>query len=131
MNQKIELTKKILKDQNPDYTVQDLETALKSWWISYRTKPKGGLRLTPEGFEKLKSLDYKSHKVRYEEKMQFSNLVAVWLDQNISCPYYLTNNEIYLFGERDAIQLVLFSGNIPKMIRAHLTAKQQVIDNSY
>lgn len=126
MSQKIELTKKILKDQNPDYTVQDLETALKTWWISYRTKPKGGLRLTREGFDKLVELEYKCHKVRYEEKMQFSNLVAVWLDQNINCPYYLNNDNIFLFGERDAIQLVLFSGNIPKMIRAHLRANNKV-----
>ena len=128
MIQKIELTKKILKSQNPDYTVQDLENALKTWWINHRTKPRGGLRLTKEGFEKLVSFDYKCHKVRYEEKMQFSNRVAVWLDQNIGCPYFLNNREIYLFGERDAIQLVLFSGNIPKMIRAHIRSNNKSID---
>lgn len=123
MNQKLELTRKILADQNPNYNVSDLDQALKNWWISRRTKSKGGLRLTREGFEQLTNFQYKSHKVRYEEKMQFSNLVAIWLDQNISCPYYLTNDEIYLFGEKEAVQLVLFSGNIPKMIRAHLRSK--------
>jgi hypothetical protein len=126
MIQKIELTKKILKDQNPNFTTQDLKTALGTWWISRRTKPKGGLRLTADGFNKLNEFGYQCHKVRYDEKMQFSNLIAVWLDQNINCPYYLTNDNIFLFGERDAIQLVLFSGNIPKMIRAHLRANNKV-----
>lgn len=128
MSQKVELTKLILSSYNPNYTEQDLKLCLKTWWVSQRKKPKGGLRLTPAGFEQLKN-NFKSNRVRYETLIQYNNEVAVWLDQNITCPYFITNREIYLFGDREAIQLALFNGNIPKYIRAQKRFKEKQIDN--
>ena len=129
MSQKHEITKKILDKHYPDHTKEDFKQVLRTWWHSQRTKQKGGLRLTREGFDTFQNLSYKTHKIRYEDLIQFNNEVAVWLDQNISSPYFVTNREIYVFGERDAIQLALFNGNIPKIIRAQKRFKQKHIDN--
>lgn len=129
MSQKHEITKKILTQHCPQYTEKELKTCLRSWWHSQRTKDRGGLRLTREGFDALRNFNYKTHRIRYETLIQFNNEVAVWLDQNIDSPYFVTNREIYVFGERDAIQLALFNGNIPKIIRAKKRFKQKQIDN--
>lgn len=129
MSQKCNITKKILETHFPEHTEEDYKECLRSWWHNRRTKEKGGLRLTRLGFDTLKDYHYKSHKIRYETLIQFNNEVAVWLDQNIDSPYFVTNREIFVFGERDAIQLALFNGNIPKIIRAKKRFKQKQIDN--
>jgi hypothetical protein len=45
----------------------------------------------------------------------------------MDCPFYLNNKRIWVFGEKMAVQLVLFSGNIAKFQRARerFTEKQK------
>jgi len=40
-------------------------------------------------------------------------------------PFYLTNKRIWVFGEKMAVQLVLFSGNIAKFHRAQKRFKEK------
>jgi hypothetical protein len=88
------------------------------WWQNPRTKEKGGLRLTDQGFTCLQNADLKYHKVVFDEPIQVTNALLIWIDNNIDCPFYITQKEIYLFGEKMAVRLVLFSGSLPKMYRA-------------
>jgi hypothetical protein len=49
------------------------------------------------------------------------------MDQFIDCPFYLTKKAIFVYREKMAVQLVLFSGNIQKygLSRAMSVAKTQ------
>lgn len=119
MNQKYEITKKVLELQGIEADEKRIKKTITTWWFSSRKKSKGGLRLTQQGFDCLVSAGIKSYPIKFEEPVQMTNELIIWIDQNIDCPFFLTNKFIYVFGERTAVQLVLFSGNIAKLYRAH------------
>ena len=60
----------------------------------------------------------KFYEVKFDEPIFFTNKLAIWIDRNLECPFYLTSKQIFVFGEKTAVQLVLFSGNIAKFQRA-------------
>jgi hypothetical protein len=82
-----------------------------------RKKEKGGLRLTEQGFTCFQQADIKFYRVQFDQKLEYTNQLVIWLDRYIDCPFYITNKEIFVFNEKMAIQLVLFSGNV-----AHFTS---------
>lgn len=118
MNQKLKITKYTAEQLGLDTSDKCLNQLIQLWWQNTRLKDKGGLGLTEQGFSCLKQADIKCHRVEFSESMYINNSLLLWIDRNIDCPFYITPKEIYLFGERMAIQLVLFSGNIQKMQRA-------------
>jgi hypothetical protein len=105
-------------------TVYGLNTDAKSirkltsaWWFNPRQKEKGGLRLTDEGFARA-SAQFKFHKVLFDDDIEYTNKLIIQLDNFITCPWYVTKKEIFVFNEKMAVQLVLFSGNIAKFSAA-------------
>jgi len=118
MNQKLKITKIVAEQLELPTDEQYLDKLRQVIWINIRNKKKGGLGLTEQGFENLKKAEIKSHRVVFEEPIFLTNSLLIWIDNNIDCPFYLTHKEIYLFGERMAIQLILFSGNLQKLQRA-------------
>ena len=123
MNPKYDITKAVLESTG---LVVDKKT-IPTWWVNPRKKEKGGLRLTEQGFECLKQADIKSYELKFDEPLVVTNELLLWIDQNLDCPFYITNRKIWVFGERMAVQLVLFSGNIAKFHRAQkrFTEKQK------
>jgi hypothetical protein len=117
MIQKIEVTKSILAILNPTATPKQYDTALKSWWCNRRNKTKGGLRLTEQGYLAFLEAEIKDHHIKFEDRIEFNNQLIIWLDQFIDCPFFITNREIIVFGERTAVQLVLFSGNVDRFVK--------------
>ena len=95
-----------------------IKQTIPTWWFSTRNKDKGGLRLTEQGFECLQKADIKCYEIKFDEPIVVTNELIIWIDQNIDCPFFLSNKQIWVFGEKTAIQLVLFSGNIAKFHRA-------------
>ncbi len=118
MNQKSEITKYILQSMGLDPSDERVRKTIPTWWYSTRQKERGGLRLTDQGFEAFQKAGIKEYCVRFENPIQFTNQLIVWLDQLIDSPFYLRNKEIYVFDEKMAVQLVLFSGNIQKYATA-------------
>jgi len=114
MNLKNDLTKYVAEQLGLSTEEKSLKKLTPVWWQNPRNKSKGGLRLTEKGFECLQQADIKAYKVRFEEPVHYTNQLIIWLDNFIDCPWYVTNKEIYVFGEKMAVQLVLFSGNIAK-----------------
>jgi hypothetical protein len=101
---------------------------LRVWWQNPRPKEFGGLRLSQTGFDTL-SKYFKPHLVRFETKLEdlkFSNQLIVRLDNYITCPWFITKRGMYVFDDKMAIQLVLFSGNIEKFT----SAKARAVDKS-
>ena len=118
MNQKTEITKYVMTHLNVEITDKTLKKYNSILWQNIRQKPIGGLRLTEQGFKSLVGADIKAHKVSFQDTIEYSNQLIIWLDQLIDCPWYVTSTEIYVFNEKLAIQLVLFSGNIARFSAA-------------
>ncbi len=118
MNQKLNITKYVAEQLGLDTKEKYLKQLVQVWWQNTRIKETGGLGLTDQGFACLKQAEIRCHRVEFTEPIHVNNSLILWIDRNINCPFYITPKEIYLFGERMAIQLVLFSGNLQKMQRA-------------
>jgi len=118
MNQKLKITHYVAEQLGLGVDNKSIRNLLQVLWQNFRIKEKGGLGLTDKGFECLVKADIKHHKVEFNESIEVNNALILWIDRNIDCPFYITPEAIYLFGERMAIQLVLFSGNLQKMQRA-------------
>jgi hypothetical protein len=127
MNLKHEITKVVLESLGLSASDQRIKKTIPTWWFSTRNKDKGGLRLTEQGFECLQKADIKCYEIKFDEPIVVTNELIIWIDQNIDCPFFLTHKQIFVFGEKLAVQLVLFSGNIAKFHRAQkrFTEKQK------
>ena len=125
MNQKIKITKYVAEQIALSTDEKYLKQLLPIWWQNPRIKEKGGLRLTEQGFDCLTKADIKCHRVGFEGPVLVNNSLLLWLDRTIDCPFYITHDEIYLFGERMAVQLVLFSGDLQRMQRAQKRFKEK------
>lgn len=123
MNPKIEITRAILNSLGIDASEDRIRKTIPTWWVNPRKKTKGGLRLTEQGFECFQKADIKAHKVKFEESIHYTNKLIINLDNFIECPWYVNNKAIYVFGDKMAVQLILFSGNIAKFA----TAKEKSI----
>lgn len=118
MNPKHEITRLVLESLGLPADEKRIKQTIPTWWFSTRNKDKGGLRLTEQGFECLQKADIKCYEIKFDEPIVVTNELIIWIDQNIDCPFFLSNKQIWVFGEKTAIQLVLFSGNIAKFHRA-------------
>lgn len=104
-------------------TEERVRKTIPTWWYSTRQKEQGGLRLTEQGFEAFQKAGIKEYRVKFEDNIQFTNQLIIHLDQLIDSPFYLRNKEIYVFNEKMAVQLVLFSGNIQKYTLAKVRSQ--------
>lgn len=118
MKIKNDLTKYVASELGLNTDEKTLKKLIPTWWANPRQKAKGGLRLTEQGFDALQKADIKAHQIRFEEPVFYTNQLVIWLDNFIDCPWYVTNKAIWVFGEKMAVQLVLFSGNIAKFSAA-------------
>lgn len=126
MYKKNEITRYIAEQSGLPTDEKSLRKFNASWWQNTRMKEKGGLKLTDEGFANLTRY-VKPHCVRFfENDIDYTNQLILRLDNFITCPWYLSKKEIYVFDDKMAVQLVLFSGNIKKFT----TAKAKSLDVS-
>lgn len=118
MDLKISITQKVLEITNPGYDLQLYQKSLKSWWYNIRKKPSGGLRLTELGHKYLTQAGIKYYKLEFDNPIQMTNQLTIRLDHYIDCPYYITSREVYVYTEKTALQLILFSNNLQKFTTA-------------
>lgn len=95
-----------------------LKRALFKFWQNPRIKSKGGLKLTVDGFDAFKKAGIKTYRIKLEESLIYDSKMILGLENFINTPFYINRNEIWVFDETTAIQLVLFSGNLNKFILA-------------
>lgn len=118
MIQKNEITKYVMTQKGVTITPKGIKTYTGIIWQNIRQKNEGGLRLTSQGFNLLIEADLKAHKVAFQNEIIYNNQLIIWLDNFITCPWYVTRDEIYVFSEKIAVQLVLFSGDIARFSAA-------------
>ena len=115
MNWKETYTKVFLKQKNIAISEVTLKQYMSEWWQNTRAKEQGGLRLTDAGFNFVKDeLDLATYDVPFPKDFEMTTNTIIWLDQFITCPYYLFKNSIVVLDERKAMELHLFSGDIKK-----------------
>tara|TARA_B100000925_G_scaffold287024_1_gene265638 strand:+ start:817 stop:1200 length:384 start_codon:yes stop_codon:yes gene_type:complete len=115
MNWKETYTKVFLKQKNIAISEVTLKQYMSEWWQNTRAKEQGGLRLTDAGFNFVKDeLDLATYDVPFPKDFELTTNTIIWLDQFITCPYYLFRNSIVVLDERKAMELHLFSGDIKK-----------------
>jgi hypothetical protein len=95
------------------------------WWYNLRTKGEGGLRLTDQGLDFIKSqADIKVYDIKLPKEITITAQILVWLDQFITSPWFLSKNTITVISEKAAFELYLFSGDVKKMGHAKAMSKR-------
>jgi hypothetical protein len=117
MNQKLDITKYLAEQWGLDTDQKSLKQLNTLWWQNPRNKIKGGLRFTDEGFSRA-SAHLKYHKVNIDDGIDYNSQLIIRLDNLIDCPWYLSTDYIFLFDEKIAVQMILFSGNIARFTDA-------------
>jgi hypothetical protein len=114
MNQKVEITRYLANTLDPAVDKKTLKKYLNTWWYNTRLKEKGGLRLTDKGFETLTQAGFESHRVKFQQPIEYTNRLIIQLENFITCPWYVTARCIYVFDDKMAVQLVMFGGDLAK-----------------
>jgi len=131
MNQKTKITLYVINQLGIEPSPKNVRLYTKTWWRSLRLKSKGGLWLTEQGLDALTQAEIKSYQIKFEEPIHtFENKFIIWLDNTIECPFYLTNKEIFVFGEKTAVQLIMFSGNLKLWQNANTRNKEKLVDKT-
>ena len=115
MNWKETYTKVFLKQSDIAVREANIKQYLSDWWQNTRGKSEGGLRLTEEGFDFLQErLEIQMYEIPFPKDFKFTTQTFIFLDQFITCPYYLTNRSIWVTDEKKSMELHLFSGDLRK-----------------
>lgn len=114
MNRKT-YTKIFLKQAGVAVTEENIRVSMRVWWQNNRTKKEGGLRLTEEGLDFLRTtLDLAVYEVPFPIGFDLKPQVIIFLDRFIDCPYFLTDRSITVLSERKCFELYLFNGDVQK-----------------
>jgi len=115
MNWKDTYTKIFLKQAEVAISSTNIKLYSRKWWQNIRNKDIGGLRLTDEGFDFCKNtLDLKMYEIPFPKNNPITTETIIFLDQFITCPYYLSQKSIFVTDEKKSMELHLFSGDLQK-----------------
>ena len=116
MDPKDRYTEIFLKAAEEPYDEKVIKDYRGRWWFSTRGKSIGGLRITNDCLEFIKSkADIKTYKIELPKDLTIGPQVLVWLDQFLESPWHLEKRFITVLSEKSAFELYLFSGDVKKL----------------
>lgn len=126
-----ELYTKIFLEQGELPSDEDsVRQYIKKWFRNPREKLDSSLTLTDEGFEFLTTkIGLQSYRIPFPKDFQITTQVVLFLDKFLDCPNYYNKKEIYVFKEKKAAELMLFSGDVRKYGIAKALARQRELEN--
>lgn len=124
MISKITLTKEILNLLDVPPTEQNIRTYLFRLWNNARTDRNHSMGLTSEGFKFAKKI-YKFYRVNLTEPYEPTAKNIINLDRQIKHPYYLNTKAIYLYDQKEAVELILYGGNLNNFIKTRVNLKNK------
>jgi hypothetical protein len=126
---KEQYTKIFLEAAEWDSSTESIEKYKPVFWYSYRDKEIGGLRLSDQGMEFLKThADLKTYNVDFPSDFSWTPQTMLWLDQHLNSPYYITKKTITVIAEKAAFELYLFNGDVRKFGLSKSLAKRLAQD---
>jgi hypothetical protein len=103
---------------------------IRRWFRNPREKLDSSLTLTDEGFEFLVTkVGLQSYRIPFPKDFQITTQVVLFLDKFLDCPNYYNKKEIFVFKEKKAAELMLFSGDVRKYGIAKALARQRELDS--
>ncbi len=115
MNSKELFTKIFIKQLGEELSEENIKSKTRLWWKNNRIKDRESFRLTDEGLKYVTEiLNIKVYEIPFPADLDLKPQVLIHLDKFLDCPYHLTEDTITVLGERKAIELHLFSGDVRK-----------------
>ena len=125
MDIKSHLTKLVAEHLGWPTDTKSLEKHQILIWQNPRKKDQNGLRLTNVGFDIFVSkMEMKYYEIEFPKEMKLTNSTTIKLDRYIDSPYYITKKATVVFKEKTAVQLVLFSGDLEKFVKAKTKSEE-------
>lgn len=120
MDQKSQLTEKVLEQIGLSPNPKIFRDWYRLWWQNPRPNGMNSMRLTERGLEDFETkANLKSYKINFPEPLEVvTNQFILDLERYIDGPYYVNRKYIKVFTEKMAVQLILFSGDLEKYNRA-------------
>lgn len=122
---KVTLTEILLKEAGITVTPDSLRIYIRRFWVNYRLNTQGSLRLTTEGFMFAKKY-MKFHTIILTAPYEQTAKNVIRLDRLIRGPYYLESNRIYLSNTQEAVELILYNGDLNAYIKARLRITRKI-----
>lgn len=108
MPTKTEITRRIIETSDLPGPI-DVDTALKTWYQNIRDS--GGMRLTPQGYKILCTLDIASWSWPWpNEKGYLNKRLLLEMDRRMQYPYFINakTREIIFYSSREAMMVTLY-----------------------
>jgi len=122
-------TKIFLKQAELPADDESVRQYIKKWFRNPREKLDSSLTLTDEGFEFLTiKIKLQSYRIPFPKDFQITTQVVLFLDKFLDCPNYYNKKEIYVFKEKKAAELMLFSGDVRKYGIAKALTRQRELE---
>lgn len=117
MGNKLEFTKKVLSELEPEHGI-DLDTAMVLWWQDPR--PESGFRLTNQGHKTLQDLGLEHWNFEISSGTPARPQHLIVLNKCITMPYFLDIGKkpcLSFYGSREATMYSLY-GDIDRFVSA-------------
>ena len=113
------ITKAVSGVIDPEYTVEDFNEAMKSWWKNIRVG--GGLGLTVYGAEQFDNAEIESSVHPYQEETNITSWTqdVLLLDRKMPCPYLL----LY---QKNRMNVQVYDSSVATMIYLTGTVEQYI-----
>ncbi len=128
---KQELTKKFMSQLSLSDDQKNFRKYYTLWWANPRKTKENSLRLTDAGFKTFtEKIELKSYEVAFPESTDWTSQLILHLDKFLDSPYYIDKKSIFVFREKTAVELILFSGNLQKYGMAKEMSQKNHTENS-